>query len=363
MGLGLLPGKSLDDVVLLPDDEGIDTLIILENDLYRRAPGESIDRIIEKSGHVIVLDHLDNQTSQKADVLLPVSTFAESEGTIVNNEGRAQRYYKSLPERGQVRSSWQWISELMKIREKKHSGPWERFDDVVSSMVNELPFFSKLKKYEPDADFRMLNTKIPRQTMRFSGRTSINSHIDVSEQKLPRDNDSPLAYSMEGQMQKPPSSLVPFYWNPGWNSVQAISFYLDEPNGHMKGGDPGIRLIEADESGRDAYFKVSQKSVQAGKDEWLIIPVYQIFGSEELSAVGSAVSQRISGPFVFVNQKDADKIGIAEADHIRIEISDTELRIKVKIENSLPPGIAGLSVNLPEMPFIDLPAPGKLYKQ
>jgi NADH-quinone oxidoreductase subunit G len=49
---------------------------------------------------------------------------------------------------------------------------------------------------------------------------------------------------MEGQPDNPPSSLVPFYWTPGWNSVQALNNYLDEPNGSMKGGDPGIRLIE-----------------------------------------------------------------------------------------------------------------------
>jgi NADH-quinone oxidoreductase subunit G len=311
---------------------------------------------------VIVLDHLANKTSLRADVLLPVSTFAESEGTIVNNEGRAQRYYKALPQRDQVKDSWQWMSELIKIREEYSTDPWKRFDDVVASMVNEFPVFSKLAKYEPDAGFRMLNTKIPRQTLRYSGRTAMNANISVSEQKLPQDPDSPLAFSMEGLPQDPPSSLVPFYWTPGWNSVQAMYNYLDEPKGSMKGGDPGIRLIEPEEGGIYSYFMSSQKDIEAGTDELLIIPVYHIFGSEELSAAGSAISQRINGPFVFVNQNDADKIGVAAHDHIRLETSDSELKIIVKIENSLPHGIAGLSVNLPDMQFIDLPCLGKLYK-
>ncbi len=111
-------------------------------------------------------------------------------------------------------------------------------------MANELPVFSKLTKYIPDADFRMLNTKIPRQTMRFSGRTAMNANITVSEPALPKDPDSPLKFSMEGQQEDPPSSLVPFYWIPGWNSVQAMYGYVDEPDGSMKGGDPGIRLFE-----------------------------------------------------------------------------------------------------------------------
>jgi anaerobic selenocysteine-containing dehydrogenase len=81
-----------------------------------------------------------------------------------------------------------------------------------------------------------------------------------------------------------------------------------------------------------------------------------------LSAVGSAILQRIIGPFVFVNQNDANIIGIVANDHIRLEISDSELKVKVKIENSLPQGLAGLSVNLPDMQFIDLPCKGKLIK-
>ena len=53
-------------------------------------------------------------------------------------------------------------------------------------MVNELPLLSKLKKYSDEADFRMLNAKIPRQTMRYSGRTAMNANVSVSETKLPR---------------------------------------------------------------------------------------------------------------------------------------------------------------------------------
>jgi NADH-quinone oxidoreductase subunit G len=98
------------------------------------------------------------------------------------------------------------------------------------------------------------------------------------------------------------------------------------------------------------------------KDEWLIVPVYQIFGSEELSSAGSTICQRIQEPFVYLNQKDTELIGAADNDLIQIEISGSKLKIKIKIENSLRQGIAGLSVNLPGMQFIDLPGRGKIYK-
>jgi NADH-quinone oxidoreductase subunit G len=362
MGLALIPGKPIDDTITSVENEEIDTLVILENDLYRRASEDSVDHLLGKSKQIIVLDHLMNKTSRLADILLPAATFAESEGTMLNNEGRAQRFYKALLNKDQVKESWQWLAELIKIKDKNLSVSWNRFDDVVSTLVNELPVFSKLREYMPDADFRMLNAKIPRQTICFSGRTAMNANIEVSEPGISQDNGSPMAFSMEGQQESPPSSLVPFYWTPGWNSVQAMYYYLNEPNGQMKGGDPGIRLIEPNEGDAGSYFKIKIQTIETPKDEWLIIPVYQIFGSEELSSAGFSITQRIQEPFVYMNQKDAEIFDTEDGDLIQLEISKRKLNIRVKIENSLRQGIAGLSVNLPGMQFIDLPGCGKFYK-
>ena len=248
MGLALFPGESFEDNLVSTENKEIDTLIVLENDLYSRADEETVNALFNRSSQVIVLDQLPDKTTEKAGFILPAATFAESEGTVVNNEGRAQRFYKAMVTKDQVRESWKWLGELIKMRNGEVK--WSTLDGITESMATALPLFSKLKNYEPGADFRMLNAKIPRQTMRYSGRTAMNANIAVSEKKLPEDPDSPLAFSMEGQPEYPPSSLVPFYWTPGWNSVQAQYNYLDEPNGSMKGGDPGIRLIEQVNNGK-----------------------------------------------------------------------------------------------------------------
>ena len=360
MGLAFIPGNSIDDVFALVSAEEIDTLVILENDLYRRAPEQSVNQLFEKSRQIIVLDHLENQTTSKADILLPSATFAESEGTLINNEGRAQRFYKALQCKDQVKESWRWLDELIRIRNMNPVVTWNRFDDVVSAMAEDLPVFSRMAVNMPDADFRMLNAKIPRQTMRYSGRTAMYSNLAISEPGVTKDPDSPLAFSMEGRQESPPSSLVPFYWSQGWNSVQAMYKYLDEPNGSMKGGDPGIRLIEPAETHSELYFKIDSREME--KDEMLIAPVYRIFGSEELSAAGDAIGQRMEEPLLLLNQKDAERLNISNGELVALDVIFNKLRIKIRFENSLRQGIAGLSVNLPGMQYIDLPASGKLYK-
>jgi len=48
----------------------IGTLIVVENDLYRRMPAKLADDLLESAEHVVVLDHLANETTAKADLLL-----------------------------------------------------------------------------------------------------------------------------------------------------------------------------------------------------------------------------------------------------------------------------------------------------
>ncbi len=358
MGLSLMPGTSFEDL----GNKESDTLIILENDLYRRSGNDFVNDLFKKSSQIIVLDHLNNRTTEKSDILLPAATFAESEGTIINNEGRAQRFYKAVENKNQVKESWKWLVDFIQIRESDHSYSWNRLDDIVESLANELPVFSKLTKYMPDADFRMLNTKIPRQTMRYSGRTAINANIAVSETGLPADPDSPLKFSMEGQQENPPSSLVPFYWTPGWNSVQAMYNYLNEPDGSMKGGDPGIRLFEPVPAADNKYFKPEIRSAEVKKDELQIFPLYRIFGSEELSSMSPSVSQMIQEPSLLINEKDAVNLMVNDGDLVMLEILNDKIKVKLKIGYGVQPGMAALSMNLPGMQYFELPGSGKFHK-
>jgi len=362
MGLALMEGKSLVDLTAPTEKEEIDTLIILENDLYRRATEESINLLFENSKQIIVLDELTNKTTSKADILLPSATFAESEGTLVNYEGRAQQYYKTIVNKDQVKESWRWLAEFIRIKNNDISVEWKRFDDIVSGMAKDMPTFSALKDYFSDADFRMMNEKIARQSLRYSGRTSIHSKTAVSETGIEPDIDSPLSFSMEGIQEMPRPSLVPFYWSPGWNSVQAVNKYLDEPNGKMKGGDSGINLIKPALVTKHIYFKQENHPIVLQKGEWLIIPAFQIFGSDELSSLAASLSKRIPEPFVYLNPDDSIELDVKTGDFIQLEIGSNHLKIKVKIEESIGKSIAGLSFQLPGMPFIDLPGKGVFYK-
>jgi NADH-quinone oxidoreductase subunit G len=355
-GLGMMEGRHLNDALSQIDKQPPEVLIILENDLYRRLPAEQADRILEKCPHVIVLDHLKHATSVKADLVIPSAVYAESAGTTVNYEGRAQRYYNALPARDPVKENWQWITTLMNLSGKNiHS--WQKFDEVVNSLAEAYPAFSGIKDQMPDAGFRYYNEKIARQTSRFSGRTAINANRNVSEPMPPADADSPMKFSMEGYKGYPPAELIPYYWSPGWNSAQAINKYLKEPDGPLWDGNPGVRLFdEAVIPEVEATSRIPEAFKQR-TGEFLFIPVHRIFGSEELSAHGYAIAELIPKPFVLLSIGVAAQLKLRDNTIYTVTINEINLEAVIITDPHIPDGIAGISM-LPETPVTGLPAWG-----
>ncbi len=290
MGTGLMEAQSLESL----NNRADDVVIILENDLYRRADEKTINDFLGNAKHVIALDHLLNPTSSRAGIVLPAATFAESTGTLVNNEGRAQRFSQVFQPDNDIQAGWKWIHDIMKAIGHEGGGRRKAFDAMIQEMISSLPLFAPIKDIGPSADFRIHGMKVPRQPHRYSGRTAILAQKSVHEPKPPEDADSALAFSMEGYEGRPPASLLSRYWYPGWNSVQALNKFQQEVGGPLTDGDPGRRLIEPNKDGKPSYFVPAPKETARGTEQ-SVPPRYRIFGSEELSSYSPAIAERATG--------------------------------------------------------------------
>jgi NADH-quinone oxidoreductase subunit G len=347
LGLAMLGGKSLEDAFSFVNDGAADTILILENDLYRRTDPLPVDAFLKTASKVILLDNLEHDTTAKADALLPAATFAESDGTLVNNEGRAQRFYQVFPAEGDIQESWRWIRDLAVASE--HPGQsgmaaWNQLDDVVAALADAIPAFQRLTEVAPPEKFRMVGQKIPRQTHRFSGRTAMHAPLIMHEPKPVEDADSPLAFSMEGSLGQPPSPLITHYWTSGWNSVQALNKFQSEVGGPLRHEMPGVRLIESSDKRTVTYFADVPVPFQARDDGWLILPWYQIFGSEELSARASAMAERIPEPVLMLHPADAARLRVTSGERAEFALGDTSHRLPVKLDVAVPRGTAALAM-------------------
>jgi NADH-quinone oxidoreductase subunit G len=232
---------------------------------------------------------------------------------------------------------------------------WKNFEDVTNAIAREETLLKRITEITPPSSFRLAGQRIPRQPHRYSGRTSMNANQQVSEPKPPEDPDSALSYTMEGYRGMPPSSMIPFVWSPGWNSVQSLNKYQESIGKALRGGDPGVRLIAPAISKSTPYFQGVPEAFRPMEDHLWIVPIHHIFGSEELSARSPSVAQRIPAPYILLHTQDVADLKLREGENFIFHIHGQTYSLPVKISTSMVKGVAAVPYGIGNTPYAVLP--------
>lgn len=334
VGVALLGGHPLEDAVAAVRSGAIDTVVVVENDLYRRLSSDEA-AVLLSAREVIVLDHLKTPTIDGATVRVPVSAFFEDTGTVVNHEGRAQRFFEVyVPKNGMV-GSWHWLAAAR--------GASPQFDHVQAEVVAAFPVLAPIVGAAPHADFRIEGMKIARQSHRFSGRTAMNAAQNVSEPKPPQDIDSPYAFSMEGARGTTAKGLAAVIWAPSWNSNQAVARFQSGIGGPLKGSPLGEHLFAMADS-VPAYHPAEVHAFMADNTRLTAVPLHHVFGSDETSAKAKHLATLGTSPYIGIAKRDAERRGLATGASARLRCGTLEFTLPVRVMPSLPDGVAGVPV-------------------
>jgi assimilatory nitrate reductase catalytic subunit len=107
-----LPGKGVPAVELLKR-EGLRALFVHGSNPVVSAPdATAVRRRLEALDLLVVCDVVPSETAAIADVLLPVTQWAEEEGTMTNLEGRVLRRRRAVDPPGEVRDELSVLAEL-----------------------------------------------------------------------------------------------------------------------------------------------------------------------------------------------------------------------------------------------------------
>ncbi|KEX93928.1 NADH dehydrogenase, partial [Pseudomonas putida] len=117
LGLAMLGGESVDAALQAVIDGKADAIVVLENDLYTRTDKAKVDAALNATKVLIVADHQKTATSDRAHLVLPAASFAEGDGTLVSQEGRAQRFFQVFDPKYMdasilVHEGWRWLHAL-----------------------------------------------------------------------------------------------------------------------------------------------------------------------------------------------------------------------------------------------------------
>ena len=330
LGLTLLarPENSLGAAFDRINKGEADKLIVVENDLYRRAAAATVDDALNKLKSLLLLDLLPSPTTEKADYVLPVTAFSEQEGSYVNYEGRAQLSYQVHRNHSAAKPSWLWLTPES-VR---------KIDELIDLCAEEVAQFEHLDDILPDLNQFITGMKVPRQSHRYSGRTAMKANINVHEPKQAVDDQSPLSFSMEGMPVLKNPAILGQTWAPGWNSNQSISKFQEEVNGDLKQGFTGELLIKRD--GESVGFLHPDASAVTGNGTLERAWAYQIFGSDELSARSNAIQQRMSGPYVALSPSDASALSLQQGDAVSLNGNGSLARVCIR--DKVRPGTAAV---------------------
>ena len=355
IGLDFLGGKSLDMAVGRVHKGEIDTIIILENDIYRHIDAVQARKLLHGADTVIAIDSIKTLTTEQADLVLPAAAFAESSGTLINNEVRAQRFYRAYIPQPDIQESWKWIRSMLTDCGRLKREQWQSLDDIINEISNSRDVFKLISEAAEPADFRAAGQKIARQSRRYSGRTAMDSNKNVHEPQPQEDKDSALSFSMEGYSGQPPASLIPYYWAPYWNSVQAVNKYQVSTGGPIRGRSTGKRLIEPTEHIKKVYFDQIPDEFKIRDGMLLIVPSYHIFSSEELSSLSPSICELTVGSFIAVNPEQVTDLDINEDGDVEVVFSNISHYLPVKVNPSVPKGLAMVPMGLDGLQWDGLP--------
>mgnify|MGYP000231713761 CR=1 FL=1 len=148
---------SLETLITAIEQGSIQGLILVEsNPLWQFPDRQRFERALDKLGLLVVMDHVNSEVAQKANIFLPTATLYETGGIYINQEGRAQavgpayrggipitqtgagdhppRIYDSQIPGGDIQAAWQILAQCLDTGKQFNTKNLR--DDIQQWLVN-----------------------------------------------------------------------------------------------------------------------------------------------------------------------------------------------------------------------------------
>ena len=243
---------------------------------------------------VVVQDMFLTETAQLADIVLPVQSVAEREGTFTSGERRVQRYYPAIATVGESRADWEITSELA-----EQLGQGE-------------------KPFSPAAILLEVGDQAP-------------IYAGITYQRL---------------------AEVEFQWpDVGGDDL----YYGGTAFQNTRGlGVQWPTLADDAEAQLSVAWVEPPASTTVAGDQLLVVPTSVLYNHETAFTQSAVMQQRIPAPYVALHPDDAQRLNIASGDEVLIQINGHNIeaiaRVGDQSEGDAPQGVALLPTQLQATP-------------
>ncbi|HXS34707.1 MAG TPA: NADH-quinone oxidoreductase subunit NuoG [Solirubrobacterales bacterium] len=141
MGNAGLVGKSTEEIRAALESGELKTLLLFGVDPLRDFPDtEAWKRALAAADHIVAFSTFENATTAMADIVFPLETHAEKDGTVSHPDGRLQRVRPSAPRPGNIRPNWGVLAELSIAL--GHDTGISSQPSAFAALVDAVPFYA-----------------------------------------------------------------------------------------------------------------------------------------------------------------------------------------------------------------------------
>jgi NADH-quinone oxidoreductase subunit G len=298
-----LAGLGTEEIRAALEARELKTLLLFGVDPLRDFPDtEAWKNAIAKAEHVICFSTFENATTAMADVVFPLETHAEKDGTVTHPDGRLQRVRPSASRPGDIRPNWGVLAELSLAL--GHDTGISSQPSAFQALTKAVPFYAGIT----DADIAGRGVRW-QETTKASEQGKAGAPYSPDTQRASASAESgapasPVKGSVSGESGPADLPDLGSANTPGSPDTQRDS----------ASADPGVLALS------------TYRDLWAGPITELNPPLRFL-----------APQQRVE-----VSVSDAERLGLKSGDEVRVSRDGASLGARVAIRERVPEGVCFL---------------------
>jgi NADH-quinone oxidoreductase subunit G len=275
-------GRDVEQIRAGLESGEITSLLLFGVDPLRDFPDtDGWRRALDAADHVVCFSMNATATTEYADVVFPLESHAEKDGTVTHPEGRLQRVRPSAKRPGDIRAGWMALAELSAAIGHEtgiHSAP-EAFEAITAA----VPFYDGLT-----------DEKIAGRGIRW------------------QDNEAANLFAQ--------------------NLVTASA---SSPNGAAASDSEGS--VDGGSGGAPGDSRPPESSPD-GPDATLTLGTYRDLWADQTTDLSPALNYLMPAQRLEISVVDAQRLGLSRGDEVSVRAGETSVNARVALRGALPEG-------------------------
>jgi NADH-quinone oxidoreductase subunit G len=284
------PSKPTEQIREALESGELKTLLLFGADPLRDFPDTAAwQRALAAADHLIVFSTFENATTAMADVVFPLETHAEKDGTVTHPDGRLQRVRPTASRPGDIRPNWGVLAELSLAL--GHDTGIDSQPSALAALTQAVPFYAGIDDSEIAGRGVRWQDRDAASSLPTPGDTPREGDVDGPSERFAREEDRPSGDSTNAQRRRVASEEGP----PAAPSPTALSLgtYRDIWAGPITELNPPLKFLQP--------------------------------------------RQRIE-----LSPADAERLGLSNGDQVQVGQNGISVRARVQIRERIEPGICFL---------------------